>query len=157
MNIKKEVSINKIQKEAEEMFGGFYCSEAVMYVIKKNFELDVEDYVISMASGFPVGLGGSGCLCGAVSGGTMALGLIFGRTKPNDPKVNKCMELTRELHDWFKIANQKNILCCRALIKEFQDRNESHAGQCAKFTGLIARKVAEIIVRELNLINLDEK
>ncbi len=34
-----------------------------------------------MASGFPIGLGKSGCLCGAVSGGQMALGMIYGRVE----------------------------------------------------------------------------
>lgn len=156
MNIKKEVSLNKIQKDAEGMFGPYYCSEAVMASIKNNFELDIPNEVISMASGFPVGLGGSGCLCGAVSGGTMALGLFFGRTEPNDPKVVKAMELSKELHDWFRKANGKNALCCRILIKEFQDRNENHGAQCTKFTGMVARKVGEIIIRELNLKNIDE-
>lgn len=157
MNIKKEVSIKKIQEDAENMFGPYFCSEAVMASIRNNFELDIPENVIAMASAFPVGIGGSGCVCGAVSGGAMVLGLFFGRTKPNDPKVSKTMELGKELHDYFRVTNGKNTLCCRMLIKEFKDRNESHAHQCTKFTGIVARKVAEIIVRELNLKNIDEK
>jgi C_GCAxxG_C_C family probable redox protein len=42
-----------------------------------------------MASGFPVGIGGSGCTCGAIAGGVMAIGMFFGRTSPKDQKVNK--------------------------------------------------------------------
>ena len=34
-----------------------------------------------MASGFPVGIGGSGCTCGAIAGGIMALGMVFGRKR----------------------------------------------------------------------------
>lgn len=156
MNIKNEVSINKIAKDAEELYrGGFFCSEAVVSAIRSNFELDIPEEVISMASGFPVGIGRSKCLCGAVSGGVMVLGLFFGRTKQGDPKVEKNLELSKELHDWFKVANGKNSLCCRVLTREFDMGAGAHKEQCIYFTGLVAGKVAEIIVRELNLVNTD--
>jgi C_GCAxxG_C_C family probable redox protein len=157
MNIKKEVSIHKIQKEGEELFrGGFFCSEAVVSVIRSNFELDIPEEVVAMASGFPVGIGRSKCLCGAVSGGVMALGLFFGRTTQGDPKVEKNLEVAKELHDWFKIANGKNVLCCRILTKEFDMSKGEHKEQCFHLTGLVAKKVAEIVVREYKLINTDE-
>lgn len=157
MNVKSEVSVNKIRKDAEDLFrGGFFCSEAVVSAIRSNFELDIPEEVISMASGFPVGIGRSKCLCGAVSGGVMALGLFFGRTKQGDPKVEKNLEVAKELHDWFKTANGKNALCCRILTKEFDMGKGEHKEQCICFTGLVAGKVAEIVVREYGLTNTDE-
>ncbi|MFT4106362.1 MAG: C-GCAxxG-C-C family protein [Lacrimispora sp.] len=157
MNIKHEVSVKKIGEEAEELFrGGFFCSEAVMSSIRSNFELDIPEEVIAMASGFPVGIGRSKCLCGAVSGGVMALGLFFGRTKQGDPKVEKNLEVAKELHDWFKDNNGKNALCCRILTKEFDMGAGEHKEQCIKLTGMIAGKVAEIVVREFGLTNVDE-
>lgn len=156
MNIKNEVSIRKISKDAEDLFrGGFFCSEALVSSIRSNFELDIPEEVIAMASGFPVGIGRSKCLCGAVSGGVMALGLFFGRTKQGDSKVEKNLELSKELHDWFKDANGKNALCCRILTKEFDMAAGAHKEQCIRYTGMVAGKVAEIIVRELNLVNID--
>ena len=57
MQMKKEISINKVKKDAEDLFrGGFFCSEAVMSSIRSNFELDIPEVVIAMASGFPVGI-----------------------------------------------------------------------------------------------------
>ena len=156
MDFKKAVSVKKIAKDAEDLFrGGFFCSEALMCSIKRNFEIDMPDEIIAMASGFPVGIGRSKCLCGAVSGGVMALGLFFGRTVQNDSKVEKNLELSKELHDYFKIANGKNVLCCRILTKGFDMSRGEHKEQCIKFTGIVAEKVAEIIVREYELINLD--
>lgn len=156
MNIKQEISINKVAKDAEELFrGGFFCSEALISSIRSNFELDIPEEIIAMASGFPVGIGRSKCICGAVSGGVMALGLFFGRTKQGDAKVEKNLELSKELHDWFKSSNGKNSLCCRILTKEFDMSSGEHKEQCIKFTGMVAGKVAEIIVRELNLVNID--
>lgn len=40
-----------------------------------------------MASGMAVGAGQAGCMCGAFNGGTMALGLFFGRTEPRGPET----------------------------------------------------------------------
>lgn len=156
MNIKNEVSVSKIQKDAEELFrGGFFCSEAVVSAIRSNFELDIPEEVIAMASGFPVGIGRSKCLCGAVSGGVMALGIFFGRTRQGDPKVEKNLAAAKELHDWFKEANGKNALCCRILTKEFDMSQGEHKEQCIYFTGLVAKKVAEIVIREFELTNTD--
>ena len=157
MNLKKEVSVAKIAKDAEDLFrGGFFCSEAVVSSIRSNFEMDVPKEVIAMASGFPIGIGRSKCLCGAVSGGVMAIGLVFGRTVQKDPQVEQTLLLSKELHDWFKEANGKNALCCRILTKEFDMGAGEHKEQCIHFTGLVAGKVAEMIIREKGLTNIDE-
>ena len=157
MNLKKEVSVAKIAKDAEDLFrGGFFCSEAVVSSIRSNFEMDVPEEGIAMASGFPIGIGRSKCLCGAVSGGVMAIGLVFGRTVQKDPQVEQTLLLSKELHDWFKEANGKNALCCRILTKEFDMGAGEYKEQCVRFTGLVAGKVAEMIIREKGLTNIDE-
>jgi C_GCAxxG_C_C family probable redox protein len=161
MNIgAKAVSPAKVAKDAEDNFrGGFFCCEALIKSIRDNFELDVSEEVIAMASGMAVGAGRSGCMCGALNGGILALGMFFGRTEqtgPQDPKVNKCLALTHELHDWFKGANGKNAICCRILTREFDMGKGEHKEQCIRYTGLCAGKVAEMVVRELGLTNLDE-
>ena len=159
MKLKDEVSVRQVQKDAEEFYrGGYFCCEAIMAAIKKNFELDVADEVIAMASGMSVGAGRSGCMCGAVNGGILALGMLFGRTEqkgPKDPDVVKCMELTHELHDWFKNNNGKKSVCCRILTREFDMGKGEHKEQCIRYTGLCAGKVADIIVRECGLTNTD--
>jgi C_GCAxxG_C_C family probable redox protein len=58
----------------------FRCSEAVLRVIWENFKTDLPEEIVSLATGFPHGVGGSGCICGALAGGTMALGMFFGRS-----------------------------------------------------------------------------
>ena len=160
MNIKQEVSIQKVAEDAEKLYAeGYFCCEAVMASIRNNFELDVPEEVIAMTSGMAVGVGHSGCMCGALNGGIMALGMFFGRTEqngPKDPKVVKCMELTNELHKWFRDSNGKKSVCCRILTREFDMSKGEHKKQCIYFTGLCAGKVADIIVRELGLTNTDE-
>jgi len=160
MHIKNEVSPHQVALDAEEFYrGGYFCCEAVMASMKKTFELDVPDEVIAMSSGMSVGAGRSGCMCGALNGGILALGMFFGRTEqkgPKDPKVVKCMELTNELHNFFKTENGKKSVCCRILTREFDMGKGEHKEQCIAYTGLCAGKVAEIVIREYNLVNLDE-
>lgn len=153
--MKKEVSIKKIKEDAENLFreGKFYCSEALVTSIKRNFELDISDKMIALASGFPVGIGKSKCTCGAVSGGVIALGYFFGRTEGGDPKVENLLKLTNELQQSFK--DNHNVLCCSILTKDLDMASGEHKKQCVSFTGEMAKKTAEIIVRELNLVNLD--
>lgn len=155
----KEVSLKAIQKMAEDNFrNGYYCCEALMAAIRKGFDLNVPEEVIAMSSGMAVGAGRSGCMCGALNGGILALGLFFGRTEqngPTNPKSVKCMQLTHELHDWFKEKNGKNAICCRILTREFDMGKGEHKEQCIRFTGLCAWKVAEIVCRELGIRNTD--
>ncbi len=79
--MKKEIILDKVRKQAEGYFdrGEFFCSEAVVHTINQLLGNPFPQEVTKLASGFPIGLGKSGCLCGAVSGGSMALGMVYGR------------------------------------------------------------------------------
>lgn len=144
-----QVSSKKVKEDAESMFreGKYYCSEAVMASIRDNFQIDVPDEVIAMASGFPVGIGKSKCTCGAVTGGVMALGLLFGRTSgsnPKDPLSIKTLELANQLQASFK-ENHK-VLCCSVLTKGMDMASGEHKNQCVAFTGEMAEKTAQLIL-----------
>jgi len=96
MNINaKTIDLAKVQADAEESYRkGFFCCEAVMETIMDNFELDVPYETIRMASGMAIGVGKSGCICGALNGGVLAIGMFFGRSEqkgPKDPNVVKCI------------------------------------------------------------------
>lgn len=147
----KIIDLEKIKTIAENYYrnGDFYCSEAIVKTIKDEFALPISDDVIAMASGFPVGIGGSGCTCGAVAGGVMTIGLFFGRTQPKDTKVDKTMALSKELHDTFK--DKHKCTCCRVLTKDMTLGSPEHMEQCIRFTGEVALDTAKIIVRELGL------
>ena len=150
ISVNKTIDLAKIKKDAEAYYrnGEFFCSEAIVKTIKDEFAVPLPDSVIAMASGFPVGMGGSGCTCGAISGGIIALGMFFGRTEPKDPKVNKAMQLAKELHDIFK--ERHSCLCCRVLTRGMELGSPEHMEQCISFTGEVAEETAKIIVRELN-------
>jgi C_GCAxxG_C_C family probable redox protein len=140
--------LQRLRESAESYYlsGDFRCAETVMKVILENFETEMPECIWNMASGFPGGIGGSGCVCGALAGGTMALGMFFGRTGPEDKAVPRSMQLSHELHDIFK-ANHKGT-CCRVLIKRLQVGSPEHKKQCAKITAEMVVETAKIIIRE---------
>lgn len=140
-----DVDLERIRKIAEDYYrnGDFYCSEAVVKTIIDEFQIDVSEYVIKMASGFPVGMGGMGCTCGALTGGVMAIGLVYGRSQGKDPKVNKAMELSAKLYQIF--CERHKVSCCKVLTRGMEKGSPEHMEQCIAFTGEMAYEAAKII------------
>ena len=145
------VCLDTIKNKAENYYssGDFYCSEAIVKTIKDELELDISESAVAMASGFPVGIGGAGCLCGALTGGVMILGAVFGRTKPGHKRVDKTMELSNELHGIFK--EKHGCTCCRVLTKGMKLGSKKHMEQCVFFTGEMAVETVKIIARETDI------
>lgn len=150
----KEISIKKTMEDATTIFNnGFACSESVIFAVKKNFELDLSDDAIAMASGFPWGLGRAYCICGALAGGTMMIGYFFGRREPKDTKINKCFDLTKEFYD--KFVNFTNSPCCGKITEGLDRENNGHKEKCTRIVGKATEEVCKIICRELNIRNID--
>ena len=146
------INMDQLEKDAVEIFNApkpFACSESVIYAIRKHFEIDMPDDAIAMSSGFPWGLGGGGCICGALAGGCMCLGYFFGRTEPGDPKINRCFELTNELHDFFR--ETCGGTCCRVLTRGMEKYSPERKAHCTDIVSATVNKTAEIILRELNV------
>ena len=152
--MRKEINVKQVRADAEEIFrlGGFYCSEAIISSVRKNIDPDMPIEMVSTGSGFPIGVGRSRCMCGAISGALVCLGYFFGRTQPSgksDPGITKCMELSNELHEAF--CDNHKVACCHVHIKGMDVLNGEHRPQCIAYTGEMAQKAAEIIAREFNL------
>ena len=146
-----KIDEKKIAAKAGEYYNSlqFYCSEAIVKTFIEELDLPLPDEVIAMASCFPLGMGYAGCACGAVTGGLMVLGYVFGRTEPYDLKSRKAMQLGKELHDIFK--ERHDSTCCRVLTKKFKKlMKKDHIAQCVSFTSEVAEEVAKIIKRELS-------
>jgi C_GCAxxG_C_C family probable redox protein len=122
------------RREAEELYrsGKYHCAEAVLAAVRTHFRPDLPEEVVGMASGFGGG-SGVGCICGAVSGGTVGLGLVL----QQDKKL--ISHLTRELHVWFK--EKYGVTCCKTI-------RQTHKGACPVLTGEVAGKTAEMLKRK---------
>ena len=143
-----EVDIAALRKKAEDYYRNrdFYCSEAVLKVLKDSFGAPYGDEVIKMASGFPIGMG-NGCTCGAVNGGVMAIGMFFGRDTAGGSEVKKSMELTKELQTEF--TKKRKVCCCKVLTRGMELGTKEHIGHCIEITGELTEMTAKILAREL--------
>ena len=156
--MKKEISIEKIRSDAEEVFKAekFLCAEAVVYSIRQNIDPNMPKELISAASGFPIGVGRSKCMCGTVSAAVICLGYFFGRDFPTtitDPQSQKTITLAYELQESFKAKHK--VLCCHIQTKDMDMANGEHIQKCATFVGDMAATTAEMIARKLGLAVAD--
>lgn len=143
------IDAKSVRERSEGLYrtGQFLCSEAIVHTLNEALGSPMPQEAVKMASGFPVGMGGlvhGGCTCGALSGGVMTLGIVFGRANPGD-EAPLVLEKAKELHDWF--LAEKGSTCCRALVRRFEFGSAEHIDQCVAFTGDVAERVAEMINR----------
>jgi len=145
--MKTDIDREKLKEEAVKVFtSGFTCSESVIYAIRKELELDIPDCAIAMSSGIPWGFGGAGCICGAVAGGAMCIGFVYGRTTPGDPRNIRCFALTEELHNRFK--DHFGAVCCRILTKGYEKQSPERKAHCIEMVKFTVDAVADILLRE---------
>lgn len=79
-----------------------------------RFGLEV-DTALKISSAFGGGIGRTGDVCGAVIGALMAIGLEYGRTKPNDDEAKeKTYHLSQEFLQKFRERNDSIV--CRDLL-----------------------------------------
>ena len=136
--------IELIQARATNLYETrqLYCSEAVLVALNYGFGGGLsEKSAIGLASAFPVGIGNSGCLCGAIGGGLIAIGLILGEHLTRD----KVREAAGLLHARFK--EQYGSTCCRVLTRDVKEKPSVHFRQCSEITKNTARLSAEILMQ----------
>ena len=143
----KQISLKQTLDDAMDAFyNGFACSESVIYALRKNFAFAMSDDALAMSTGFPWGLGGAGCLCGAVAGATMSIGFVTGRRNRGE-SVADCHRCTLELAN--AVQDKYGYCCCGKLIEEFPDRNmPERKEKCAGIVKLCVEKAVEILARE---------
>lgn len=148
--------INKqLIKEAKQLAEKYYsegkylCSEAVLSAVNEALDCGMPQEYVRLTSGFPVGMGGAGCSCGAVTGGQCAIGLVHGRSKPGDSN-KKVMKLSRQLHDRFREKNKS--ICCRVLIKDYEFGSKQHIERCTRVTGETCEMVMEILMKNQGIL-----
>jgi C_GCAxxG_C_C family probable redox protein len=129
-----EYNSGKVASEAEGLYrsGKMHCAEAVLAAAMRHFKPEAGEEMVRLAAGFGGG-SSTGCICGAVVGGTMAFGFIFAFDR------NRVKRLTKELHRWFK--DEYGATCCKTIIK-------GHKNICYELTGKVAGKVAEMVQLE---------
>lgn len=147
------MDVEETRARAEGLFdSGMFCAESVLQAVAEQAGID-SPLIPRIATGFCSGMARTRGMCGAVSGGVMALGMIFGRDNA-EVTVDTTYVKIREFLDAFK--KQYGSDNCfditgydlgteegRLKFKESGTRDK-----CPGITGKAARMVARIINRK---------
>ncbi|WXG43827.1 MAG: C-GCAxxG-C-C family protein [Promethearchaeati archaeon SRVP18_Atabeyarchaeia-1] len=146
-----------MEEDAERhMKDGYNCAESVLLAFIESWEKYFRSGVTSAAAtAFGGGIGRSGNICGALSGGLIALGLAVGRTDAKDEEgKQQAYQAARELLQGFR--KQWGALTCRELTEcdlstpegyEKYRESKIHETKCSKIVRETTRTVAAIIDR----------
>ncbi len=120
---------------------GYNCSEAILRAFREALTLDVSDEALKMGGGFGGGIGHAGCVCGALAGAIMVLGMLQGRvdkSQSRDPVYSASEEFHRRFSEKFGGS------CCR-ILNPHPFETKDHLRNCLKLTGNTAGLLMEFI------------
>ena len=154
----KETILNQLEEKAgdyEELFGS--CAQGTLLALQEQFNIG-NPQTLKAATAMP-GIALRGETCGAVMGAIMALGLAFGREKPEDMQAvqrtnSAARKLCKRFEEEFSSCNCRDVqhhifgrsfnLTDPADQKEFVKANAIK--KCRAPAGKAARIAGEIIL-----------
>ena len=152
--------MNEREERIQQIYdSGFNCAESVLKACAELYQLPDADVVPNVASGFGGGIGRKGSVCGALTGGVLALGLAMGRMDPKDTAArDQIYTHARELYQRFE-REFGTVLCfnltqCDLATPEGQQKFKDlglHKNLCSKFVQGMVRWVGEVIEGQLKI------
>lgn len=120
---------------------GFHCAESISKAIVELHGGEPDTDVHKVAAGFRGGIGGTHeDVCGALTGGIVAIGYLYGRTEPGRD-LQRATELTaafrRRFLDAFGSTN------CEKIIENLESTD---ACDCKELTGIAAGLLSELLM-----------
>jgi C_GCAxxG_C_C family probable redox protein len=116
---------------------GYSCSESVLRALR-SAGIEIPEAILRSVAGLRAGIGGSGCVCGALMAAVLLVGNFYGGTS-NQEDTGKAHEFSANLHNQFK--DKFKSTCCRVLTRKFDFKSQERKEFCA---GLVADMVSEL-------------
>jgi C_GCAxxG_C_C family probable redox protein len=136
----------RIEEKAFDYFSnGFHCAEAVSKAVVESFAEAPSDAIPRVATAFGGGIGRSHeDVCGALAGGIIAIGFLFGRSQPGADwrdASESAAELRRRFLESYGTTN------CKELLSRFGEQTNFMA--CKRLSGAVAGMVAQLVQKRL--------
>ena len=123
MELRRELA----NKAADYLREGYHCSEAVLLAVAPHVVREWHPACARLSTGFAGGIGGSRQeVCGALAGGIMVIGALFGRSELQDDAL--AQRLSKQLRDRFDEVFE-TTQCAR--LREDVVESEDGLGSCA--------------------------
>jgi len=89
----KKSRINDVAERAVAYFSsGYNCSQSVLLAMTEHWNIK-SDIIPKIATSFGSGISRSDSLCGALTGGIMAIGVKYGTNKPSSDERKKAYDI----------------------------------------------------------------
>jgi len=137
------------QRSGELFDQGFCCSESVLQAVAESRGIH-SDLIPRIATGLCAGLSRTGGVCGAVSGGVLAVSMVTGRSSARDSRDDN-HRLVRafliEFERTFGSTNCEKLIGCRLDTPEGQQFFKDHnlRQKCDGFTREAARMASALL------------
>ena len=130
-------------KAAEYFNNGYSCSESMIkWAIDEGL---ASEELLSVATSFSGGMG-IGCLCGAIAGGQMIIGALYGR---DNKHRNENIARAKAKEFAQKFIEKHNATCCRILTRGMEFSGPNRKAHCANMVDDCQKLVEELVQTEV--------
>jgi dihydrofolate reductase len=149
MNTKSDQAAQRSEQLFER---GLFCAESVLQAVAESRDIK-SDLIPKVATGLCSGLSRTGGICGAVSGGVLAINLACGRTDASQPVENNYQRVRAFLSAFesrFGSTNCEKLIGCRLDSPEGQQYFKANnlVEKCRMLTREAAWMASETLARE---------
>jgi C_GCAxxG_C_C family probable redox protein len=138
------MNLKELEEKAIALFGsGLHCAEIVFRLTLERFAQTSPAEILGVASGFGGGIGKTHEeVCGALSGGVLALGYLYGRIEPDEDivRLNELVSTFRkQFVDRFGATN------CKMLLQQFGPQKSM--AQCKRMTAEATTMLVQLLAQ----------
>lgn len=141
---------DQVAERAAELFNqGLCCAESVLQAIAESRGIQSE-LIPKIATGLCGGISRTGGICGAVSGGVLAISMVSGRKDAKECREENhriVRQFLTECEAQFGSTNCEKLIGCRLDTPEGQQFFKDHnlREKCAGFTREAARLASQLL------------
>lgn len=138
-----------IEQKAYDLYqsGRFHCAESIAAVIVEAYAGKPDSDVTKAAAGFLGGIGRSHQeTCGALTGGIIAIGQLYGRAKPGED-IEDAAALSAEFRRRF--IDRFGCSTCEVLLQGFREQGDIEG--CYKLTAAAAGLLSELLEERIGI------
>lgn len=136
--------MDDLERMRELKAQGYYCSQVL---VKLGLELRGDDNadLVRAMHGLAGGLGFSGELCGALTGGACLLGLYAGKGLPEEEQDSRLDFMVSDMVEWFKKEHGESFGGIRC-IDIVGDSSSNMANRCPGIVAATYQRAKELLV-----------
>ena len=136
------MTLQQLEQNAEAFFAsGYNCAESVSQAVIEMFNAELPAALPRIASALGGGIGGTHQeLCGAFTGGILAIGYLLGRSQLGEDN-----SLAKEAAAEFRtrLLDNYGMLNCGVLLEKFGDQVDDQ--ECRKIVGKAAGELGRLL------------